>query len=399
MSLSLLEEALLPYERKLQSQERLRRRLGVREVDRPTYERYITGPVERFDRRKNGFMTMVEGNPFGEDFRDKLRKRIGDDFLAPPRYAELSVEARMEFSLAQAASKVNDDYRPELPPVTPAETRVPVSDPTWMTRFIKKAGLLFGAEMVRIARLDQRWMYEGLDIPHKYAILIVDTHIPSLMHTAPSHLTELGTEEIYARLKITANQLADLIRRLGYDAVDRETSGFDPAMLMVPLAIDAGIGEFSRMGMVLSPEFGTNMRLRAITTDLPLDADRPISFNVHDFCMSCEICAQRCPAKAIPLGPPTDKPTDYHNNTGCRKWFINSERCLSYIYADRKTWTNCARCIAFCPWNKSLNLMHNAVRWSAIHFPTALKKLLISGDEMTHLRHRRDNKWRGPIAR
>ena len=45
MSASLLEKALLPYEKKLQAQERLRKSLGVKEVERPTYERYITGPM------------------------------------------------------------------------------------------------------------------------------------------------------------------------------------------------------------------------------------------------------------------------------------------------------------------------------------------------------------------
>ena len=61
--------------------------------------------------------------------------------------------------------------------------------------------------------------------------------------------------------------------------VYRETLGYaSPELLMVPLAIDAGIGEFSRNGRCLSPEFGTNMRLKAVTTDLPLIADKPISF-------------------------------------------------------------------------------------------------------------------------
>jgi len=40
-----LEKALQPYEKELRRQERFRRSLGVREVDQPTYLRYITGPV------------------------------------------------------------------------------------------------------------------------------------------------------------------------------------------------------------------------------------------------------------------------------------------------------------------------------------------------------------------
>lgn len=44
MDLKTIEEAFLPYERILRDQEQFRRKIGVKEVDRPTYERYISGP-------------------------------------------------------------------------------------------------------------------------------------------------------------------------------------------------------------------------------------------------------------------------------------------------------------------------------------------------------------------
>ena len=51
-SMDRLEKALLPYEKQLQKQEKLRKRLGVKQVERPTYERYITGPIERFEKER-----------------------------------------------------------------------------------------------------------------------------------------------------------------------------------------------------------------------------------------------------------------------------------------------------------------------------------------------------------
>jgi len=68
-----LKKALGPYEKKLQSQEKLRRLIGVNEVECPTYNRYIVGPIERFDRRKNAFLSLLEDNPFGEEFRKRFR--------------------------------------------------------------------------------------------------------------------------------------------------------------------------------------------------------------------------------------------------------------------------------------------------------------------------------------
>ena len=57
-----------------------------------------------------------------------------------------------------AGSRLCTAYHPETLPVTPAEGRVEVDNRAQMSRLIKKAGLHFGAEMVRIVRLDQRWV-------------------------------------------------------------------------------------------------------------------------------------------------------------------------------------------------------------------------------------------------
>ena len=59
-----LDRIFMPYEKILQAQERLRKRLGVKEVERPTYERYITGPIKRFDAKKNAFKILPPMTPF-----------------------------------------------------------------------------------------------------------------------------------------------------------------------------------------------------------------------------------------------------------------------------------------------------------------------------------------------
>lgn len=387
MVFSKLDEALLPYEEKLKAQERWRRRLGVREVERPTYEKDIIGPIERFDRRKTAFATLMTDNPFGEEFRKQFKARTGSDSREPLPYTELEPEDRIGQSLTSAARRLCWEYHPETLPLTPAEGRVEVTDKAWMTRLVKKAALFFGAEMVRITKVDQRWVYQDVDIPHKYAIIAVVSHDRTLISTSPSHLSGLAVADTYSRLKFITTQLADFIRGLGYDAAYRETLGDKTEMLLVPMAIDAGIGELARTGRVLSPEFGINMRLKAVTTDLPLEADKPISFNVHEFCMACESCAVYCPANAVPFGPPTEAPLGIYNNPGVRKWYINAERCLTFWAINRRKWTSCGgRCISVCPWNKPLVPSHNIVRWAAIHSPTVVKKMLVWGDKVFYRR-------------
>lgn len=388
LNLDLIEKGLLHYEKKLQRQVSRRKLLGVQEVERPTYERYITGPVERFDRRKNSFALLAPNNPFGDAFKETYLKHTGaKSFSQPLPMAELSPEDRVNQSLGQAAWGVCMNYHPEQKPVAPPEAQVQIDNPARISRLIKKVAMWFGAEMVKIARIDQRWIYQDIDVPHEYIIICVVPHHRGFNETAPSHLSAAAVGNTYSRLTFITTQLADFIRGMGYDAVSRETRGGLGDILMVPASIDAGVGEFARNGRCLSPEFGINMRMKPVTTSMPLEVDKPVSFNTHDFCMACESCAKYCPVNAIPTGDPTDAPDRVFNNPGFRKWYIRADRCLLFWAVNRKKWTSCGgRCIAACPWNKPLNAFHNSVRWTAIHTNESFRKLLVWGDEIAYRR-------------
>ncbi len=394
MKLDLIDKALSPYEKILRAQEKFRRRLGVKEVDRPTYEKYIIGDIERFDRRKTAFSCLMPNNPLGEDFRKKFKRHTGHDtFSTPLPQNELEPEDRFGASLATGAARLCQEYHPEIRPITPPEGRVEVDDKSRMSRLVKKAALLYGAEMVRITKVDQRWLYKDVELPHKYAIVVAVSHKRSLNDLAPSFFSNVGVQDTYSRLKFITIQLTDFICTLGYDAMYRETRGPNIEINMVPLAMDAGIGEFSRTGRVLSPEFGINMRLKAVTTDLPLEVDKPISFGVDEFCMACENCAIFCPANAIPYGPPTDEPPTIHSASGFRKWYIWADRCLTFWGSNKKKWLSCGgRCIAVCPWNKPIVFQHNLVRWLAIHSPHGVKTMLAWADKVLYNRKKSINR-------
>ena len=76
-----------------------------------------------------------------------------------------------------------------------------------------------------------------------------------------------------------------------------------------PNAIQAGLGEYGRHGLVITPEFGTSVRFGKIFTDAPLAHDRPISFGVKEMCEICSACVTGCPSKAIPDGAPLQSAT------------------------------------------------------------------------------------------
>ncbi len=389
-SMQRLEQALEPYEKRLAAQERFRRLLGVKEVDEPTYQRYINGPVERFEKERMAFLCMRPDNPHGAELRKKFKARTGHDhYISPLPYQELDYEDRIGRAMADAGYRICSEFDPRPFPVTPPAGRFEIEDRVWISRLIKKVGLMFGADVVRITELDQRWQYLDIDIPHKYAIVAAVQHKPSLINLAPSYFSWASSTDVYSRLKLITTQLTDFIRGLGYDAMYRETrGGGEPELNMVPIALDAGVGEFCRTGRVLSPEFGNNMRLKAVTTDLPLQTDKPISFGTHDFCMACESCAKYCPSGAIPKGEPSEEiPNPVHNNPGFCKWWIDAEKCIIFWGMNKRKWPSCGgRCIAVCPWNKPMNWFHNSVRWLAIHAPHSVKKFLVWGDEIAYRR-------------
>ena len=211
-----LEKALLPYEKQLLRQEYFRKALGVKEVDRPTYERYITGPIERFEKTRMAFLCMRPDNPYGEELRKKFKERTGyEHHVSQLPYGELDYEDRIGRAVADATYRACYEYDPKPFPVTPPEGKLEVRDRAWLSRLVKKVGLMFGADIVRITKLDQRWVYREVDIPHAYAIVVAVRHKPSLVDLAPSYFSWASTADSYSRLKLITTQLTDFIRDWG----------------------------------------------------------------------------------------------------------------------------------------------------------------------------------------
>ena len=79
--------------------------------------------------------------------------------------------------------------------------------------------------------------------------------------------------------------------------------------LVIPFAIKAGVGEYARNQMVITPEFGPRLRFSKILTNMPLARDSPHANGVRAFCDICTKCAGACPVKALPFGQPnTNQP-------------------------------------------------------------------------------------------
>ncbi len=239
---------------------------------------------------------------------------------------------------------------------------------------IKKAAKLFGADLVGIAPFEERWLYNTevympLDpmkgVPYKEhvnpfrkvklgfkpkSVIVLAFEMDyEAYKTQPSTIGEAATSMGYSRMLETSLRIAYMLRRLGYNA---RHAGNDTG-LSVPLAVQAGLGEGSRMGMLITEEFGPRVRLAKVYTDLEITQDKPKTFGVKQFCEVCQVCADSCPSKAISKSPkttdPENKPHNECNNPGVDKWYNDHQKCLQFW---KESWSECAVCISVCPYNK-----------------------------------------------
>ena len=114
----------------------------------------------------------------------------------------------------------------------------------------------------------------------------------------------------------------------------------------MPVAVEAGLGELGRSGVLITPGFGTTLRLATVTTDLPMAVDHPVDLGVQGFCRDCKLCSLACPAGAIPHG-------DKIAVRGVKRWKLAAGRCYHHW---RQVGSDCALCLVTCPWSQPDNL-------------------------------------------
>jgi reductive dehalogenase len=237
-----------------------------------------------------------------------------------------------------------------------------------MTRIIKKTAKFFGADLVGICRVHPNWVYSHefnlvtmehypIDIPegcHNAIVMALEMDYDAI-RSSPTGVAGGATGLGYSRMTFVANLLATFIRSLGYRAIPAGNN----LALSVPLAMAAGLGEWSRMGLLITEEFGPRVRLCKVFTDLPLEQDAYRPFGAVEFCRICKKCVTDCPSQAIPQGDVTTEGPNISNQSGVLKWYVDAEKCYGFWARQRM---DCTTCIRVCPFNKAPGMIHDTVR-------------------------------------
>jgi len=211
----------------------------------------------------------------------------------------------------------------------------------------------YGAAMVGITTKDYHHYYshrgrmdenfgDVIDPVHPYTIVFAVEMKKELIDTAPHLPQSLAVTKGYVDTAVIGMILTYYIKNLGYDARNHMDGNY---LMVLPLAAKAaGLGDIGRHGLLITEDYGSRIRLGAVTTDLPLIVDEPSSFSVTEFCLECKKCSITCPAKAI-----SKEDTKDLNET--KRWRIIQEECY-------KKWrilgSDCGICVSTCPFSSNI---------------------------------------------
>jgi epoxyqueuosine reductase QueG len=177
---------------------------------------------------------------------------------------------------------------------------------------ICKLGLSFGADVVGFAAVED---YKSKRAPDPKTILpgIRSMVVLGFRELDGGLAADIGRISMHSRLG-QMDQTKSCTYRMAKAIEDRCKVRAAPILASYPLnmaapymglvadislrhaAVAAGLGNFGRHNLVISPRFGTRILFTAVLTDMELASDPPVT---EVLCDECGLCVASCPAHAL----------------------------------------------------------------------------------------------------
>jgi len=222
----------------------------------------------------------------------------------------------------------------EEAPVNPERTEI--EDRNALTLDMKNLARDFGADVVGVAEYNSDLLFQDAGKKEHTCVLIfgMTMKYDQMVDIGPRSQDEV--HRVYYNLDDTAVRLSHHIGAYGYEAKIQHNGGDFPLPAM---AYMAGLGELGKHGSLISPKYGSSLRLGAVSTDMPLVVDGPRDFDMDKVCTSCRICERFCPGDAI-------KPQKKTVN-GVERWYVDTSQCEPWFLKMH----GCKICLMVCPFN------------------------------------------------
>ncbi|MCY4577860.1 MAG: hypothetical protein OXD31_02325, partial [Chloroflexi bacterium] len=180
---------------------------------------------------------------------------------------------RNEFSpeTAELYAEFQEDMRSEIEWIRASGNLEPTAEPGGedVSQSIRDRARELGYSEVGFTRFDRRYIYKARQsdvrrgLPNAICVALEQDHPAT--QSLPSIEAEEAQGATYRRQATLVKDLVAHINGLGYRAqVSGPTWQFGP---MIPMFVDAGLGQLGVNGQLLSPHFGSRARLQIIITD------------------------------------------------------------------------------------------------------------------------------------
>ena len=315
--------------------------------------------MKRFDERDILFarMNYIPGSPEYEDYyqRHPELKEVDSALREMPEIGEpgSATHHPVHSPLVGSAFHFLSEIK-HLSEGQPAAAKTDVPGPEEMARLLKGLAAYYGAKLTGVCAMKDSHYYshrgretthygEPVSTSYPFGLVFAVEMEKDMILRAPGIPESLAAVKGYVDAAVIGMILSFYIRSLGYDARNHMDGNY---LLIAPLAaLDAGLGEIGRHGLLITKEYGPRVRLGVVTTDLPLVPDESIAFGIQKFCGLCNRCALSCPGKAIPKG-------DKKLIEGDMRWKITDTACYERW---RMLGTDCGVCLASCPFSNELD--------------------------------------------
>lgn len=192
-----------------------------------------------------------------------------------------------------------------------------------LTERIKKLGMTWGADMVGIAPVERfhsapRMSHPTAILPDAKSVIVLAVRYPKgttdnwgkppaesmyLFQSVQSAMTGVVTPMIQHQIVRMLEEAGHLAVPVGgssywrYRDYKEVKGGYFADFSHRHAAVAAGLGEFGRQGLLVTPRFGTRQRLTSIISNAPLTPDR--LYSGKPICNGCMKCVKACPVAAL----------------------------------------------------------------------------------------------------
>lgn len=292
-------------------------------------ERDIMFARMNYTKNSQAYREYYNRNPEKQAIDERLKSLPGLSSPDTKTYDPLGT------SLVTSNFKLIDSIN-HLAEGAPSPNKIDVSNQN-ITEKIKKMSHHFGASLVGITSLTEDMLYshrgrnekmygQEVHLTHNFLIIFAMEMDSAYVNRAPHVEQTIEVTQRYLQGEMIALQMAYFIRELGYDARAHIDGNY---LLYLPAAAQqAGLGQFGRNNILVTPKYGPRIRFSAVSTTLPLKVDQPLDFGLKNLCDYCGICEKNCPGNAM------ENP------------IFSQEKCFEVW---QRIGTDCGVCLSSCP--------------------------------------------------